>query len=182
MNCQNCGAPMRFDHDRISFWCEYCSSIYLPEESIDGIRISDEGSQVACPICNIPLLIAYAEKTQVLFCTTCRGILINQLAFLVVIQYLRSKVKEHSSPPPVRLKDLERKIYCPQCRRQMDTHPYGGPGNVIIDNCPHCMLNWLDQNELHRITHSPDRSESYRRREEDLEALVRLKKKHPNRR
>jgi Zn-finger nucleic acid-binding protein len=178
MNCQNCGAPMKFDHNRICFWCEYCTSIHFPEESIDGIRISDEESIINCPMCNIPLVLAYAGKTQVFYCNKCRGILINQFSFLIVIQYIRSKAKELSTPPPVRLEELERKTYCPQCHRKMDTHPYGGSGNIVIDNCPHCMLNWLDYNELYRVTHAPDRNEIYRNREEDFETLLKLKKRY----
>ena len=33
----------------------------------------------------------------------------------------------------------------------MDTHPYGGPGNIVIDNCAGCELNWLDYGELQRV-------------------------------
>ena len=39
----------------------------------------------------------------------------------------------------------------------MDTHFYGGPGNVIIDDCSRCCVNWLDHGELMRIVHAPDR-------------------------
>jgi Zn-finger nucleic acid-binding protein len=38
----------------------------------------------------------------------------------------------------------------------MDTHPYGGPGNVIIDTCENCSVNWLDHGELQRIVRAPD--------------------------
>jgi len=38
----------------------------------------------------------------------------------------------------------------------MDTHIYGGPGNIVIDNCPECRLNWLDHQELARITTAAD--------------------------
>ena len=37
----------------------------------------------------------------------------------------------------------------------MDTHYYGGPGNVIIDACDRCDLNWLDAGELMRIVLAP---------------------------
>ena len=37
----------------------------------------------------------------------------------------------------------------------MDTHIYGGPGNIVIDNCPACRLNWLDFPELARIESAP---------------------------
>jgi Zn-finger nucleic acid-binding protein len=39
----------------------------------------------------------------------------------------------------------------------MDTHLYGGGGNVIIDDCENCDLNWLDYGELDRIVRAPDR-------------------------
>ena len=32
----------------------------------------------------------------------------------------------------------------------MSTHPYYGPGNVIIDSCETCNLVWLDFGELKR--------------------------------
>jgi Zn-finger nucleic acid-binding protein len=40
----------------------------------------------------------------------------------------------------------------------MDTHYYGGPGNVVIDDCSRCFLNWLDHGELMRIVEAPDRT------------------------
>ena len=52
--------------------------------------------------------------------------------------------------------DLDRRTNCPNCRLQMDTHPYCGPGNVIIDTCEHCAVNWLDYGELQRIVRAPD--------------------------
>jgi Zn-finger nucleic acid-binding protein len=38
----------------------------------------------------------------------------------------------------------------------MDTHYYGGSGNVIIDDCSRCELNWLDSGELTHIVRAPD--------------------------
>ena len=39
----------------------------------------------------------------------------------------------------------------------MDTHFYGGPaGNVVIDDCAACELNWLDKVELTRIVRAPE--------------------------
>jgi len=40
----------------------------------------------------------------------------------------------------------------------MDTHYYAGPGNVIIDDCSQCFLNWLDHGELMRVVRAPDYS------------------------
>jgi Zn-finger nucleic acid-binding protein len=80
-------------------------------------------------------------------------------------------------PPPVRMAEVERQIYCPSCRRKMDTHPYGGPGNVVIDNCPRCKVNWLDHDELHRITRAPERRGSDWGEPEDYEWLFEPRKK-----
>jgi Zn-finger nucleic acid-binding protein len=38
----------------------------------------------------------------------------------------------------------------------MIDHPYGGPGNVVIDTCERCGVNWLDPGELRRIAMAPD--------------------------
>ena len=64
--------------------------------------------------------------------------------------------KTGMSLPPPDPKDLQRRINCPQCGKVMDTHPYGGPGNVIIDDCERCAVNWLDYGELQRIVRAPE--------------------------
>jgi Zn-finger nucleic acid-binding protein len=38
----------------------------------------------------------------------------------------------------------------------MEAHFYAGPGNVVIDSCDQCSLNWLDHGELMHIVHAPD--------------------------
>jgi Zn-finger nucleic acid-binding protein len=40
----------------------------------------------------------------------------------------------------------------------MDTHYYAGPGNIVIDDCGRCELNWLDAGELMTIVRAPDHS------------------------
>lgn len=39
----------------------------------------------------------------------------------------------------------------------MNTHPYYGPGNVVIDTCSHCEVIWLDRAELGTTTGAPGR-------------------------
>ena len=39
----------------------------------------------------------------------------------------------------------------------MDTHPYYGPGNVVIDSCARCAVVWLDYHELAMIRDAPGR-------------------------
>ena len=38
----------------------------------------------------------------------------------------------------------------------MTSHHYGGPGNIVMDTCERCELNWLDPGELRRIALAPD--------------------------
>ena len=39
-------------------------------------------------------------------------------------------------------------MYRARCHKPMDTHPYYGGGNAVIDTCPRCQLVWLDAGEL----------------------------------
>jgi Zn-finger nucleic acid-binding protein len=39
----------------------------------------------------------------------------------------------------------------------MDTHPYCGPGNIVIDSCNHCNVVWLDRGELGQVVNAPGR-------------------------
>jgi len=34
-------------------------------------------------------------------------------------------------------------------------HFYGGPGNIVLDTCEACQVNWLDPGELQRIARAP---------------------------
>ncbi len=156
MNCPNCGAPMNLAPDKPYFVCPYCTSIYFPEKTHDNLRILNEPSELSCPVCGIPLLTAWAGDTRALSCGKCRGILLNQISFLYTIEYLRaSSTNPPLRPAPMNLEELKRQIDCPKCHKRMDTHPYGGPGNIVIDNCPECKLIWLDYHELDRIISAP---------------------------
>ena len=44
----------------------------------------------------------------------------------------------------------------------MSTHPYFGPGNVVIDNCEACELVWLDFGELKQIVNAPGKDRGTR--------------------
>jgi hypothetical protein len=79
--------------------------------------------------------------------------------FLFLVTYLQPKRGDKALPPRrVEPAELERVIHCPRCSRKMDAHPYAGPGNIIIDNCPECSVNWVDSMELRRIATAPDPS------------------------
>ena len=44
----------------------------------------------------------------------------------------------------------------------MATHPYYGPGNVVLDSCGACDLVWLDFGELKQIVDAPGKDRSTR--------------------
>jgi Zn-finger nucleic acid-binding protein len=109
------------------------------------------------PCVPYPFTARIVEKIEVKHCPRCRGVLIQKPHFLYATNYIRSKARGvEVSPRPLKKEELERRVLCPQCGKKMDTHPYAGPGNIVIDSCPSCMLNWLDQEELYRITRAPD--------------------------
>jgi Zn-finger nucleic acid-binding protein len=147
---------MRLVQDKGYFVCDYCTSIYFPQESEDSIRNLGEPGTTNCPVCGILLVSALLDDIPVLQCERCKGVLIPQAAFSFAVEVLRAK----SSRPPIRPpamdpKDLQRPLNCPVCSRKMDTHPYGGPGNIVIDNCYRCKVIWLDYGEMGKVIRAP---------------------------
>ena len=157
MNCPSCGAPMHLKPDMESFRCDYCRSVYLPQQNDEGVRVLDEAVGEACPICNIPLVNAAIAGERIDYCTGCHGMLISMGTFQSLVDEL-----PHASgagtlvPPQADKDDLRRKIGCPRCHHPMDAHFYAGPGNVIIDSCETCNRIWLDRGELLRIARAAD--------------------------
>ncbi len=149
---------MRLKENNDSFRCEYCGGVYTPEQNQEGVRVLGERSPFACPVCKAALELAALAGHRVLFCTHCEGMLVPMDDFLVLIDELRAHSGGAGSvQPPANRHDLERHIDCPKCHRQMDTHIYDGPGNIVIDDCNSCSLNWLDQGELMKVARAPER-------------------------
>jgi Zn-finger nucleic acid-binding protein len=157
VNCPSCGAPMRLEADRNYLLCDYCGSVYFPEPNADGVRVLGGSSPLGCPTCDIPLVHASVGDQRMLYCTRCRGMLIPMDVFVTIVQDLRSR--REASVDAVRQPDwreMDRRLRCPQCNQVMETHPYGGGGNVILEDCERCSLNWLDYGELDKIVRAPD--------------------------
>jgi Zn-finger nucleic acid-binding protein len=155
MNCPSCGAPLSLAGDQESLSCDYCKSIYLPEQDDEGVRVLDQ-ADVSCPICAIPLMHAILGRQRILVCRHCRGMLVPMDGFLALIGELKAVHTNRVVPHTPDRRELDRRIACPQCQRRMETHYYSGPGNVVIDDCETCLVNWLDHGELMRIVESPD--------------------------
>jgi len=157
MNCPSCGALLRLTENEESFRCEYCGAVYTPPSNEDGVRLLGEASPLACPVCKIPLEHAALAGRRILSCTRCQGMLVSMDDFLGLVDELHSRhARSPIVQPPVNRHDLERHIDCPQCHQRMDTHIYGGPGNIVIDDCDGCSLDWLDKSELMRVARAPD--------------------------
>jgi Zn-finger nucleic acid-binding protein len=158
IRCENCGAPMIPVPGRDYLTCEYCSSFAFPEPSADGVVMLGERGDVDCPVCSTTLSTASVAEVRVLHCKTCRGVLAKQEAFSAIVKFLRAEATGEPDPVrPLNREELEREIACPYCGRTMDTHPYYGPGNAVIDNCARCGVIWLDYGELATIRDAPGR-------------------------
>jgi Zn-finger nucleic acid-binding protein len=158
MNCPSCGAALNLDGDPNDFVCNYCKSLYYPEKNDDGVRVLGEPSKHACPVCAVPLMQAIVGFERIEYCQRCRGMLIAMENFLLVIEEMKAEIEGRAARHAPDPRELERHIGCPSCHRTMDTHHYAGPGNVVIDSCSRCFLNWLDHGELRRIVQAPERT------------------------
>ena len=150
---------MRLEEGRDTLVCDYCGQAQVPEANDDGVRILGEPSALECPVCSVPLVAASIARHRVLYCEHCHGSLVGMGEFGALIGDLRAEAHGAATTPHAPAsRELDRRLRCPQCRQAMDTHFYAGPGNIVIDDCSHCELNWLDAGELRTIAHAPDHS------------------------
>jgi Zn-finger nucleic acid-binding protein len=150
---------MRLEDGKDSLFCDYCKQVYTPPETDEGVRILDQSSPFACPVCAIPLAHAAMARHRILYCAHCHGSLIGMLELSAVVGDLKARWRESDViPHPPDPQELRRRISCPQCSQPMDTHFYAGPGNIVIDDCSRCELDWLDAGELMSIVRAPDHS------------------------
>ncbi len=147
---------MRLNADKDYLKCDYCKSVFFPAKDDEGVSVLAVASGEDCPICAVPLMQAALAKIRMRYCTRCRGMLIPMAVFMALVEELRANAPGTLIAPSPDPHDLQRKINCPHCHQRMDTHFYNGPGNVIIDDCDQCELNWLDHGELMRIVRAPD--------------------------
>jgi Zn-finger nucleic acid-binding protein len=165
MNCGNCGAVMVLHQARGYFYCTHCGSLRFPQPPDDqGLRVlGPEAAAPPCPGCHAPLAAGMLDERPVHVCQTCRGVLTPRGVFADVVRVRRAWA---SGPPlapvPRDQREPAREATCPVCSRLMATHPYLGPGGVIIDTCDTCDVIWLDANELRRIVDAPGRDRGTR--------------------
>jgi Zn-finger nucleic acid-binding protein len=139
--------------------CRYCLSLAFPYENPLAVdRITPMGGEIdaACPCCSQPLLKGMVEDQPALYCRNCYGMLVRNDMFGVIINQRRSRRQSlpQEDVKPIDPAEFQRQIQCPNCHGHMETHPYYGPGNVVIDSCAACRYVWLDHAELSRIERS----------------------------
>jgi Zn-finger nucleic acid-binding protein len=153
---------MKLNPDRGAWDCPYCASEWSPQTNFEGVRVL-QPSGYDCPVCKTtkPAHTKLAQASifdyALLYCEECRGMLIQMADLVPLTGDMRasSGVAAHIGRPPDP-RELDRRIDCPRCGRTMDTHPYCGPGNVILDTCEPCEVHWLDHGKLRRIALAPD--------------------------
>jgi Zn-finger nucleic acid-binding protein len=139
-------------------FCTHCGAFHFPEPTSDGIRaLGGARDDLRCPLCHQPLLVAtLEERYPAHYCQACRGLLLERASFRGVIQLRRASAAGPGvAPRPLARAELARQVSCPACGQIMDTHPYLGPGNVVIDTCSTCDLIWLDHGELRAMVDAP---------------------------
>ncbi len=141
---------MRLVDGRDHFICDYCSSRAFPDAS--EVVVSQQVSQHACPECQQPLAHGTLAAQPVWTCVRCRGVLATNEDFALIVKRVRARFDgPRETRRPVCESELSRELHCPACKRRMETHPYYGPGGVVIDSCAACHLVWLDAGELRAI-------------------------------
>jgi Zn-finger nucleic acid-binding protein len=114
-----------------------------------------ETSRNKCPSCATDLADGRLEGNPVSFCRDCEGMLIAMDQFVSVIEAVRVHEEPARTVSPRKQRPGDRTIACPGCGKPMLSHFYGGPGNIVLDTCEPCRLNWLDRGELRRIARAP---------------------------
>ncbi len=154
-SCSQCGAALRIDVQRGVFVCDHCGS----EQPVPAAAVNVElltATTAPCPNCSTSLSTARLDGYPVLCCPGCFGLLIEMNRFTTVIAAARVSERRARLALPRRQDPGERILRCPQCLQPMISHLYAGPGNVVIDSCERCLVNWLDAGELYRIAAAPD--------------------------
>jgi len=112
-------------------------------------------SPVSCPQCATPLDEARIEGCPARYCPSCHGVLVEMQHFEALTDAVRAREPRQGVALPRRQQPGGHVLPCPICRQPMLSHVYGGPGNLVLDTCERCLVNWLDPGELRRIARAP---------------------------
>jgi len=143
--------------------CRYCQSLVFPHGSpLTTDRITPLAKEAACdcPCCNKVMHTGEIDGHEACYCRHCYGVLMQNGSFGEVVRNRRAArtLQEFEDLQPIDPKEYDRSFNCPTCSRRMETHPYYGPGNVVIDSCSQCACVWLDHGELFTLERAAGRS------------------------
>ena len=141
---------MRLDTAAGVLACTHCGSINAQPSIVDLLDVSSD-SETRCPNCATRLMYARIDGYPLQVCPQCAGMLIDMRQFVDVIEAARLREQLRGVVLPREQHPGHRTLVCPQCGGPMLNHVYGGPGNLVIDTCETCHVNWLDAGELRRI-------------------------------
>ena len=149
MNCPACGAAMQLVGNRKHFHCDHCETFHFPEETNEGVSPLGEPAGCDCPVCHQALQNATIDGEAVAYCEKCRGFLTLTGIFGAIVTKRRQHHAAHEQIlEPFDPADLRRRLQCPKCHKPMDTHPFFGGGNAVVETCERCGMIWLDAGEL----------------------------------
>ncbi len=145
------------------FFCEHCGSFHFPEATLKRVGKGEEidvvltkSGELMCPICQDWLSEALIDGYPGWRCKKCKGILTNQEMFWEIVKHRRAKaLGPREAPEPLNREELSRRIRCPSCGKMMETHPYYGPGNFVVETCRFCKIIWLDYGEFGKAINAP---------------------------
>src|SRR6185503_21217408 len=138
--------PMRTG-DGESLVCEHCGSVDARVAVFYDLEVSG-ASSTACPACKTPLADARIEGCPVRYCASCHGVLVEMKDFMALSEAVRAREPRTGVALPRRQRPGERLLACPLCAQPMLHHLCAGPGNLVLDTCEACGVNWLDPGEL----------------------------------
>lgn len=162
MNCQKCNRSTSPVPGKSHFVCQTCQTFSFPTPIDAGPEpIVSTGREVEfqCPRCHVNLKVGtLMGKTDVCYCGSCRGFVIDNHSAGDLIEDLRaSYTGPDAKPVMMNASQLEVRSHCPACGYATEAHPYHGPGNCVLDTCRHCKLVWFDHGELDVIVRAPGR-------------------------
>ena len=154
--CPQCGGTASPVAGRDYLQCNYCDSFVFSHDNpltVDRITPVDGELDAQCPVCDEDLHTGNIEDRPVLYCNGCYGFLLKNANFGTIVRQRRARRAgcEAAAPKPLDQQQYQRQIRCPSCRKDMEVHPYYGPGNVVIDSCHRCSYVWLDHGELFSV-------------------------------
>jgi Zn-finger nucleic acid-binding protein len=133
--------------------CDHCGSMDERAVAYDLETLGE--SARPCPHCAKPLVDARIEGCPAQYSASCQGVLVEMREFVTLTDALRARAPRAGNVLPRTQHPGDRRLSCPICGQPMLSHLYGGPGNLVLDTCEGCQVNWLDAGELQRIARAP---------------------------